>query len=305
MTVTCATQANQARPARSHAPLSFHVCRQHQAARMNPLWIFVHLIKNRGSAAAERSISKALCSEALWTELQVRVVASVESCEQRWQRLAFQHAPANLPELLVLLAMQREEGDCRKCTTHGNLTSVLEPLCSQGETPTFDIIEPLCSQGEMPTNRRTTPRDVPGSVGDFIGPQRAITRSRRIAKRALPRCVSRGVHCLEHTQILRRGHYLHGQVVWSGIKEESQVRSEAGRVRRPDRLSGHGARFLPFRANADSKIGYTLVCCSSVVMTKNGRLLGIHEKLSPTSTFVYDGCLLTGTMVDGAFLFSH
>ncbi|KAL3221218.1 hypothetical protein MRX96_029556 [Rhipicephalus microplus] len=81
------------------------------------------------------------------------------------------------------------------------------------------VLEPLCSQGEIPKNLKTTPRDVPGNVGVIIGQQRATTRSRRIANGALPRCVSRGIHCLEHARSLRRGHHLHGQVIWSGIEE--------------------------------------------------------------------------------------
>ncbi|KAL3221212.1 hypothetical protein MRX96_029550 [Rhipicephalus microplus] len=126
------------------------------------------------------------------------------------------------------------------------------------------VLEPLCSQGEIPKNLKTTPRDVPGNVGVIIGQQRATARSRRIANGALPRGVSRGIHCLEHALILRRGHHLHGQVIWSGIEERSQVRCETGRVRGRDSLSHHGAPFLPSRANADSKIGHTrmLLDCS-------------------------------------------
>ncbi|KAL3221219.1 hypothetical protein MRX96_029557 [Rhipicephalus microplus] len=83
------------------------------------------------------------------------------------------------------------------------------------------VLEPLCSQGEIPKNRRTTPRDVPGNVGVIIGQQRATTLSRRMAKGALSKGVSRGIRCLEHARILRRGHHLHGQGIWSGIEERS------------------------------------------------------------------------------------
>ncbi|KAL3221209.1 hypothetical protein MRX96_029547 [Rhipicephalus microplus] len=166
------------------------------------------------------------------------------------------------------------------------------------------VLQPLCSQGEIPKILRTTPRDVPGNVGVIIGQQRATTRSSRIAKGALPRGVSRGIHCLEHARILRGGHHLYGQVVWSAIKGESQVQYGKGRVRGRDSLSDNGARFRPSWGNANHQIGYTLVCCSSVAITKNGRLLGAHERLSPTFAFVSRDCLFMGTMVDGAFPFS-
>ncbi|KAL3221207.1 hypothetical protein MRX96_029545 [Rhipicephalus microplus] len=126
------------------------------------------------------------------------------------------------------------------------------------------VLEHLCSQGEIPKNLRTTPRDVHGNVGVIIGQQRATTCSRRIAKAALPRGVSRGIHCLERARILRKGNHLHCQVIWSGIEEKSQVQSETGHLRGRDSLSHHGAPFQPSWANADSKIGHTrmLLKCS-------------------------------------------
>ncbi|KAH7948600.1 hypothetical protein HPB51_028471 [Rhipicephalus microplus] len=152
---------------------------------------FFRFNKGWGSAATARNASKALCSEALWTELQVRVVVGVGSCKQRWQRLAFQRAPANLPELFVLLAMQRKEG-------------------------------------EIPKNLKTTPRDVPGNVGVIIGQQRATTRSRRIAKGALREVFAVAFTASSTPAFFEEATIF--MVRWSGRSSKENPKSGMGRV---------------------------------------------------------------------------